>query len=215
MAVLAGVTLLATCLGARAPVAGGAPQTVAGAVRVDQVGYATHEPKRAFLLAEAPAGGAPFAVADAGGVTVLSGRVGRRSGGWNARFPAVHPIDFGALRRPGRYRIVVGGTVDAASPPFRVASRDALFGKLVDDTVRFFQAQRDGAHVPALLDRKPSHLADRRATVYDTPVFTGDGGDVPAAPLQAEVVPPVVRVGSRTPGDSYQVQAAQEYARSS
>jgi hypothetical protein len=95
----------------------------------------------------------------------------------------VHPIDLTGLRRPGRYRIVVGGPVDAASPPFRVASRRALFGGLADDTVRFFQAQRDGAHVPDLLDRKPSHLTDRHATVYDTPVFTGDGGDVPAAPL--------------------------------
>jgi hypothetical protein len=48
VAVVAGVALLATCLGARAPVAGGARQAVAGHVRVDQVGYATHEPKRAF-----------------------------------------------------------------------------------------------------------------------------------------------------------------------
>ena len=55
-AVVAGVALLATCLGARAPVTAGAARVVAGAVRVDQVGYAAHEPKRAFLLAEAPAG---------------------------------------------------------------------------------------------------------------------------------------------------------------
>jgi len=202
--VVAGVALLATCLGARAP--------VAGAVRVDQVGYAVHEPKRAFLLAEAPAGGAPFSVVDSGGATVLSGRVGRRSGGWNARFRAVHPIDFSALRRPGRYRILVGGAVDAASPPFRVASRDALFRKLVDDTVRFFQAQRDGAHVPALLDRKPSHLADRRATVYDTPVFTGDGGDVPAAPLEPIGGPVDVEGGWFDAGDFVKFTHATAYS---
>ena len=60
-------------------------------------------------MAEAPADPARFAVVDAGGRTVLSGRVGRRTGGWNGRYPAVHGIDFGALRRPGRYRIVVDG----------------------------------------------------------------------------------------------------------
>src|SRR5215208_5719337 len=88
-----------------------------------------------------------------------------------------------ARRRPGRYRIVVDGLA-AASPAFRVATRHDLFGKLVDDTVRFFQVQRDGAQVPRRLDRRPSHLTDRHATVYATPVFEGDGGDVPAAPLR-------------------------------
>jgi endoglucanase len=99
---------------------------------------------RAFLLAEAPAGGARFDVVDAGGRTVLSGRVGRSAGGWNGRYRAVHPLDLSALRRTGRYRIVVDGLA-AASPRFRVATRRALFGRLVDDTVHFFQVQRDGA----------------------------------------------------------------------
>jgi endoglucanase len=67
---------------------------------------------------------------------------------------------------------------------FRVATRQALFRTLVEDTVHFFQVQRDGADVPRRLDRKPSHLTDRHATVYATPVFEGDGGDVPAAPLE-------------------------------
>jgi len=212
LAVVAGVALLATCLGARGPAAGGTQRAVGGVVRVDQVGYASHEAKRAFLLAEAPARGAPFSVVDAGGATVLSGRVGGRGGGWNARYRAVHPIDFSALRRPGRYRIVVGGAVDATSPPFRVASGPALFRKLADDTVRFFQAQRDGAHVPALLDRRPSHLADRRATVYDTPVFTGDGGDVPAAPLDPIGGPVDVEGGWFDAGDFVKFTHATAYS---
>jgi endoglucanase len=210
-AVVAGVALLATCLGARAPVTSAAA-AVAGAVRVDQVGYAADEPKRAFLLAEAPAGGAPFAVVDAGGATVLRGRVGPRRGGWNDRFRAVHPIDFSALRRPGRYRVVVGGAVDATSPPFRIAGGGALFRKLAHDTVRFFQAQRDGAHVPALLDRKPSHLTDRRATVYDTPVFTGDGGDVPAEPLRPIGGPVDVEGGWFDAGDFVKFTHATAYS---
>ena len=76
------------------PVAGSpaaAPAPVRGAVRVDQGGYAPGEAKGAFLLAEAPAGGARFEVVDAAGRTVLSGRVGRATGGWNGRYRAVHP----------------------------------------------------------------------------------------------------------------------------
>jgi hypothetical protein len=178
-----GVALVAAGPVAASPAAGAAPGTVRGVVRLDQVGYAIGEAKRAYLMAEAPADTARFAVVDAGGRTVLSGRVGRRTGGWNDRYPAVHGIDFGALRRPGRYRIVVDG-VAAPSPTFRVATRHDLFRTLADDTVQFFQVQRDGAHVPRRLDRKPSHLTDRHATVYATPVFEGDGGDVPAAPLK-------------------------------
>jgi endoglucanase len=162
---IVGAALLAAGPVAGSPAAGAAPPAIHGVVRLDQVGYATGEAKRAFLLAEAPVGTPRFAVVDDAGRTVFTGRVGRRTGGWNGRYRAVHRIDFGALRRPGRYRIVVHGLA-AASPAFRVATRHDLFGKLVDDTVRFFQVQRDGAQVPRRLDRRPSHLTDRHATAY-------------------------------------------------
>jgi endoglucanase len=206
---LVAVALAATGLAAGSP-AGAAPRALGWLVRVDQVGYATDGPKRAFLLAEAPAEGARFAVVDAGGRTVLRGRVGRRTGGWNDRYRAVHRIDFDALRRPGSYRIVVGG--QAVSPPFRVATRQALFRRLVSDTVRFFQVQRDGAEVPARLDRQPSHLTDRRATVYATPVFEGDGGDVPAAPLRPVGGPVDVEGGWFDAGDFVKFTHAAAYS---
>ena len=193
------------------PAAGAARATIRGVVRVDQVGYAPGEAKRAFLLAEAPAGGARFDVVDDRGRSVLSGRVGRSAGGWNGRFRAVHPLDLGALRRTGRYRIVVDGLA-AASPPFRVATRRALFGGLVDDTVRFFQVQRDGAHVPRRLHRQPSHLTDRHATVYATPVFEGDGGDVPAAPLKPVGGPVDVEGGWFDAGDFVKFTHATAYS---
>jgi hypothetical protein len=164
---IVGAALLAAGPVAGSPAVGAAPPAIHGVVRLDQVGYAIGEAKRAFLLAEAPVGTPRFTVVDGARRTVLSGRVGRRTGGWNGRYRAVHRIDFSALRRPGRYRIVVDGLA-AASPAFRVATRHDLFGKLVDDTVRFFQVQRDGAQVPRRLDRRPSHLTDRHATVYAT-----------------------------------------------
>jgi hypothetical protein len=77
LVVALGMALAATGPAVGSPAVGAAPPTIRGHVRVDQVGYATGEAKRAFLLAEGPAGGARFAVVDAGGRTVLSGRVGR------------------------------------------------------------------------------------------------------------------------------------------
>jgi hypothetical protein len=210
-AALVVVALAAAGLVAGSPAAGAAAGTIRGVVRVDQVGYATGESKRAFLLAEAPAAAARFAVVDAHGRTVLSGHAGRLSGGWNRRYRAVHPIDFSSLRRPGTYRIVVAGLA-AASPSFRVATRDALFRRLVDDTVRFFQVQRDGASVPARLDRRPSHLTDRHATVYATPVFEGDGGDVPAAPLRPVGGPVDVEGGWFDAGDFVKFTHATAYS---
>jgi len=210
LAVLAVVLVAVGPLG-RSPAAGAAAGTIHGVIRVDQVGYALDEAKQAFLMAEAPAGAARFAVVDSSGRTVLSGRVGPRTGGWNGRFRAVHRIDFGPLRRPGRYRILVDGLA-TASPTFRVATRHDLFRKLVDDTVRFFQVQRDGAHVPRRLDRKPSHLTDRRATVYATPVFEGDGGDVPAAPLEPVGGPVDVEGGWFDAGDFVKFTHATAYS---
>jgi len=211
LVVALGMALAATGPVVGSPAVGAAPPTIRGHVRVDQVGYATGEAKRAFLLAEGPAGGARFAVVDAGGRTVLSGRVGPRTGGWNGRYRAVHRIDFSGLRRPGRYRIVVDGLA-APSPAFRVASRRALFRGLVADTVRFFQVQRDGAHVPRQLDRGPSHLTDRHATVYATPVFEGDGGDVPAAPLRPIGGPVDVEGGWFDAGDFVKFTHATAYS---
>ncbi|HEY6590883.1 MAG TPA: glycoside hydrolase family 9 protein [Actinomycetota bacterium] len=211
LVVALGMASAATGPAVGSPAVGAAPPTIRGHVRVDQVGYATGEAKRAFLLAEGPAGGARFAVVAAGGRTVLSGRVGPRTGGWNGRYRAVHRIDFSGLRRPGRYRIVVDDLA-APSPAFRVASRRALFRGLVADTVRFFQVQRDGAHVPRQLDRRPSHLTDRHATVYATPVFEGDGGDVPAAPLRPIGGPVDVEGGWFDAGDFVKFTHATAYA---
>lgn len=153
-----------------------------GVVRVDQVGYAVGETKTAYLMSPRPAPDATYKVVDSTGRTVLTGRVQDSTGRWSSAYEAVHPIDISALRRPGSYRITVGG---AESPPFRVAPGWQLFGPLVDDTVNFFQVQRDGRDViPGVLDRKPSHLTDRQGTVHHQPVFSGDGGDVPAEPLR-------------------------------
>jgi endoglucanase len=146
---------------------------------------------------------------------VLSGAVGARTGEWNAGYQAVYSIDLSALRRPGSYRVRVSGSATALSPAFRVAPAARLFGAIAADNVKFFQVQRDGADiVRGILDRKPSHLADRRATVYDTPVFKGDGGDEIAAPLKPVGGPVDVEGGWFDAGDFVKFTHATAYSLS-
>src|SRR4051812_11519516 len=188
-----------------------AASMTAAAIRVDQVGYASGEAKRAYLLSPTAAPGTAFTVRDSHGHTVLTGRVGASTGGWNAVYTAVHPIDFGPLRTAGTYTIKAGGAV---SPAFRVAAAKDLFNPLVRDAGSFFAVQRDGADVDRhLLDRKPSPLTDRKATVYDPPVFTGEGGDEIAAPLHATGAGPVdVEGGWFDAGDFVKFTHASSYA---
>jgi hypothetical protein len=212
-AALTVAALLAGCGGGSAAGAAPAAPATPGEVRLDQVGYSPQEPKQAFLLSTAPVTGATFAVVDAAGKTALTGRVGARTGGWNDRYPAVYAIDFSKLHGPGEYRITVGGTASARSPRFRVAPAADLFGRVAADNVRFFQVQRDGADVvPGILDRKPSHLADRRATVYDTPVFVGEGGDEIGAPLKPIGGPVDVEGGWFDAGDFVKFTHATSYS---
>ena len=99
-------------------------------------------------------------------------------GRWNAHYPAVYRLGFSALTTAGRYRVVVAGGVAAASPWFRVLRAGGLFGTWLRYGVRFDQVQRDGQQVvPGPLHRKPSHLLDRHAYVYDWPRME-PGGDL-------------------------------------
>ena len=184
LAVVLGAALVAASLGASGSAAGGTAQVAHGAVRVDQVGYATYESKLAYLMTARPAPGARFAVVDGHGGTVLSGRVGASTGAWSASYGAVHPIDLsacaarvatGSRPRVGRHRRPSGSRRPGRCSGRSSTTRSPSSG--CSATARNV--------VPGILHRKPSHLADRRATVYHQPVFTGDGGDVPAEPLQA------------------------------
>ena len=141
-------------------------------IRVDQVGYATGEAKAAYLMGTTSNAGASFSVVDSAGKSVLTGKVGASTGKWSTAYSAVYPIDISAVKTAGSYQIKVGSTV---SPKFRVDSSANLFSPVADDVVKFFQVQRDGADViPGVLNRKPSHLTDKTASVYAVPTFTGD-----------------------------------------
>jgi endoglucanase len=179
--VLAAVTTLALCAAVTATTAATAAASgVAGLVRVNQVGYLPGDTKQAYLMTPAAVTGAHFAVVNAAGHTVYTGTVGRTSRGtWNATYPDVYPIVFTALHTAGTYHVTVSGTAHGSSPTFRIESASSMFGSIVTDGVAFFQVQRDGADViPGALDRRPSHLNDASATVYQHPHFLPDGDDV-------------------------------------
>jgi endoglucanase len=151
-------------------------QGIDALIRVDQVGYASGETKTAVLLAPRTAAGARVAVIDEQGETVMAPVTGRSRGVWNARFSDVRPIDLTSLTKPGTYRLRVEGPVTAESPPFRVGNAAELFGPLAQNSVQYFQAHRDGAaQVAGPWRRQPAHLADRQASVYDSPSFDKGG----------------------------------------
>ncbi|GAA2880434.1 glycoside hydrolase family 9 protein [Streptosporangium fragile] len=168
--VLAAVALFALAL----PASPATAETSGGFIRVDQVGFSPGESKQAYLMTTGPAAGTPFTVVDHRGREVLRGRAGADLGPWNAKYGHVSPIDLTGLRTPGTYRIKTATSTSAA---FRVASA-AQFALPAAKAVTFFGAQRDGADViPGELRRKPSHLNDRAAAVYEWPVFTGPDTD--------------------------------------
>jgi endoglucanase len=165
----------ALCLGAQGP----AHAAATSQIRIDQIGYLPGDAKVGYLMTGAAVSGATFAVVDSSGKSVLTGKVGATSRGkWNSAYPDVYPITFTNLTKPGTYHLTVSGSTSATSPAFKVTNAQALYGKLVADGVSFFQVQRDGDNViTGALNRKPSHLNDKKATVYDWPNFEPDGSD--------------------------------------
>jgi endoglucanase len=172
--------VLASSAVAAAPTvpAGAQPPRLAALIRVDQLGYALHESKQGYLMTSAAVPGARFAVRDAAGRVVLRGPAGASLGSWNARYPAVYPLDFSRLDRAGTYRVTVGG-LGAMSAPFQIAPGSRLWRPRVADTVAFFQAQRDGRQVvPGPLHRRPAHLHDAALPVYAHPQYEDPDSDV-------------------------------------
>lgn len=142
-------------------------------VRVDQVGYvAGASTKRAWLLSGSDLSGSTFDVRDGTNATVYTGTVGADLGAWNTSFTHLYPLSFGTVSTGGTYTIVASG---ATSVPFLIGTAAALYAPLVHNSVDFYRAHRDGFHVDgSLLDRKPAHLNDARASVYAIPHYNAD-----------------------------------------
>ena len=169
-----------------APLVSAVPGAVAAPnafVRVDQVGYVEDRAKQAFLLSTVDHQGEPFDLLGDGNVVVFSGTIGADRGAWNDRFGHVNQIDFDGFTAPGVYELRAAGV---NSPPFQIGSGSVVFGQLIANALAFFHEQHDGRHVdPGLLDRKPSHLNDAHATVFETPDYVNGQLAKPLVPVGA------------------------------
>lgn len=165
-------------------------------VRVNQVGYLAAGVKSARFLARGKVGDVKFRVVDDAARTAFGpASIGPHLGRWEGADFEVYDLDFTAFAptSTGTYHIEMVGGVGAASPAFLVGTATDLYAPLLAKTQRFFAAQRDGRNVDAkVLNRRPAHLNDERARVYEFPRYRGsedsfvlDQPDLVAVPGEA------------------------------
>ena len=107
-------------------------------IRINQVGYLPDAPKVAVACSLDSVRIATFIVQDERGRTVLGPHRAVRANGFGPCI-VTHRLDFSALRKPGRYRVVAG---DARSPVIRIG-RDVYAGA-ADTLLYYLREQRSG-----------------------------------------------------------------------
>ncbi len=140
---------------------GSAPATDAF-IRLNQVGFEPGEAKRALLMTEVKPEGS--CIVEQGGEGTKRD-IGPLLGAWSDTFGHVAELDLPVAGVAG-YDVASNG----ASAAFRVADAKSLYEPLLANAAFFYRAQRDGNDVDAsVLERKPSHLTDKTASVYAPP----------------------------------------------
>lgn len=164
-------------------------------IRVDQAGYESGQPARAYLMTRSPVSGVTFTVTNSSGKVVASGAVGALIGTWGhskTLIYDVYPIDFSVPARD-TYTVAVAGPVSATSPPFAVDTPDVLYPGFLLNTLFFYQTERDGPDfIPNALRTAPGHLKDANAVQYITPPIDNNGyvdNPPPTPPLVAANLP--------------------------
>jgi endoglucanase len=146
-------------------------------IRVNQVGYETGLSMRAYLMTQAARVTGNFSV-NRDGKAIFSGAIGAPTGAWGAY--SVYPLDF-TITAAGAYTLstsgsTASGSIQAASPDFKVDSAARLYSGALNNALQFFQNQRDGSdYIPSALRTAPAHLNDQKANVYNSPEFTRSG----------------------------------------
>jgi endoglucanase len=140
-------------------------------VRVNQVGYTTNGAKVAYAMLPRRVSRVTFEVVTPFGVA-YRGASANDVGGWNANYRAVYKLSFSGLTMPGQYRVRLLSPATAVSPSFTVGDGAQLYGRLVDNAVRYFTSERDGQDVvSSVLSRRPANLTDAKAFVYADPRY--------------------------------------------
>jgi len=145
-------------------------------VRVNQVGYPSSAPKRAYLMASAAETGAKFSVKNSSGSTVFSGSIGANLGKWSTAYPDVYALDFDSVATAGTYTISVSSPIAATSPKFTIDTGANLYKTALANAAYFYQNERDGAnYIATPLRTAPGHLNDAHAMTYLTPSANSSG----------------------------------------
>jgi endoglucanase len=162
-----------------------AAPAVRAQARVDQVGYATGAPKRAYLMTSSAEPGAVFTVVDARGRIADASVVGADQGAWSSTYTHVYAMDFDSVHREGSFHIVVSaGAMRVRSPVFRIDTAARLYATAMANSLAFYQNERDGPNfIPSALRTAPGHLNDAHAMTYLIPDVNSNGnfkGDLTA-----------------------------------
>jgi endoglucanase len=125
-------------------------------VRVNQVGYPnTSASIRAYLISTSAATGTAFSVSTVTGTPIsCTGEVAAASpSSLNSTYGFVYTIDIPAscysADTAGRYTISVSGAAVATSPVFAIDTGAKVYGPALDNTLNFYQTERDGPCPPA------------------------------------------------------------------
>jgi len=143
-------------------------------VRVNQVGYPSASDMTAVVLCSGsiPSSTA-FHLVNAQGSSVSSGQVGSSQGSWSTSYPNTYKLHFTSTVA-GAYTLTLASPA-TASPQFQIDTPENLYPSILSDSVFFYRAQRDGPdQISSVLNRKPSHLTDAQATVYNIPTYKDD-----------------------------------------
>jgi endoglucanase len=141
-------------------------------VRINQLGYLTGSPARAYLMSKGTESGATFEVLNAKGVALSTAPIGASLGVWG-KFN-VFALDF-TPTAAGTFTIEVNGPMPATSPAFPVGTAKQLYAQALANSLYFYQNERDGQnYIPTPLRTAPGHLNDASATPYAAPSFDDD-----------------------------------------
>ena len=110
-------------------------------VRINQLGYITGSPARAYLMSKTAETGATFQVLNAKGVAQSVAPIGASLGTWG-NF-TVYALDF-TPNSAGTFTIEVNGPAKATSPAFPVGTAKQLYAQAVANSLYFYQNERDG-----------------------------------------------------------------------
>jgi len=145
-------------------------------IRVNQVGYPTTAPKRAYLLSPRVESGAAFSVVQVpGGATMFTGTIGGSLGSWSRRYGHVYALDFDAVQSPARMCSRWRVALPRPHRPLR-SSPGLCSTNRRSRTAVVYENERDGPEfIPSTLRSAPAHLNDESALTYLTPAVNAEG----------------------------------------